>query len=440
MKNKKIIFSSGIANTFEWYDYALFGHFASIIGYKFFPSENHDAYLLNAFAVFAVGYLMRPLGGVFFGIIGDKFGRRVALSTAVICMALPTACIGIIPSYDSIGISATIIMVIMRMLQGLSMGGALTGSISFLIEHSEQNKRGLIGSIPMASICLGILLGTIVAYTVRESLSYEDFEEWGWRIPFLLGIFIIGAGFYIKYYTTETPMFEKVKSSGTIPKSPLKTVFKHYWFDMLVSIMINSTGSVIFYFQAIFVVNYLKENRGFDPADVDILNGICYLGMAFICLISGKISDIVGKRSIYFVVLIVLILPAFFQIPHIIQYGDWFEIIIAQSILAVLAAGYIGSEPALQAEFYPTNVRSTALSVSYNLATSIFGGTAPFIVEYILYKTGSLNTCGIYVAIVSFLSLIGLYFYKDRSSSDDKRLNKMIKSNIQNVEELTQKR
>ncbi len=411
MNKKKLIIASGIANTFEWYDYALFGSFASLIGTKFFPGTDATASMLNAFLVFAIGYLMRPLGGIVFGVIGDKFGRRFALSSSVICMSLPTAAIGILPTYDMIGSYASYLMVFMRMLQGLSMGGALTGSISFLIEHSDKKNRGVIASIPMAGICVGILLGTVVSYVVRENLSAEFFDLWGWRIPFILGVFIMFVGFYIRKYTDETPVFKQLEKNGEIIESPLKYVFKHHWSDMLISIMINSTGSVLFYFQAIYVSNFLKNTRWFSASSVDKLSAMCYIIMAFVCILSGKISDLIGRKKLYIFILLLSIM-SISSITDIIQLGSFEVVVLFQIFLAIVAALYIGPEPALQAELYPTAVRSTALSVSYNLATSIFGGTTPYIIAYLYNKTNSLIGCSYYVIATSFMSLIGLYFYK----------------------------
>ncbi|NRB11015.1 MAG: MFS transporter, partial [Rickettsiaceae bacterium] len=185
MNKKKLILTSGAANIFEWYDYVLFGHFAPIIGANFFPDSDPKTSLLEAFLVFAIGYLMRPVGGIVFGMIGDKFGRRTALSSAMIVMAFPTAAIAFLPTYKDIGIAATILMVIIRMTQGFSMGGAVTGSMSFIIEHTEKKYRGLFGSIPMFCICIGILLGSVISYFTKFFLAEEAFYQWGWRTPFL---------------------------------------------------------------------------------------------------------------------------------------------------------------------------------------------------------------------------------------------------------------
>jgi MHS family proline/betaine transporter-like MFS transporter len=415
MNKRKLIITSGIANTFEWYDYALFGHFAPIIGAKFFPESDPSASLLQAFLVFAIGYLMRPIGGVFFGVLGDRFGRKTALSAAVVCMAFPTLLIGILPTYETIGITATILMIIVRMMQGLSMGGALTGSVSFIIEHTGKKRRGFLSSISMSSICVGILLGSSVSYLIKYVLTGQQFYDWGWRIPFVIGIFILFSGIYIRNHTDETPVFEDLREHGGLVISPLKNVMSKYWFDMIISILINSTGSVLFYLQAIYLTSFLKINRGFEDSTVDHLTTLCYIIMAIVTVLAGWLSDLIGRRKIFVIYNVAIILIFSLGMMNIFEVGNITSVIIADIVLAIIAACYIGPEPALQAEFYPTNVRNTALSISYNTATSIFGGTTPFIIELIVQKTGSVSSCMYYILGCSIASLIALYFYKDRS-------------------------
>lgn len=419
MNKRKLAFTSGVANTFEWYDYALFGHFAPIIGQKFFPDSDPNVSLLHAFLVFALGYLMRPLGGIFFGIVGDRYGRKAALSTAILCMAFPTAIIGFLPTYDTLGITATTLIIMVRMLQGISMGGALTGSISFVIEHAEKEQRGFIASISMASICMGILLGSMVAFITKYILEEEAFLSWGWRIPFLIGIFIFFAGLYIKKHTSETPLFEDTKFRGEIVSSPLKKVIVNHWFDILVSIFINATGSVIFYLNAIYLTSYLKMSRGFSEEAVSNLTNFCYLIMAVICLLSGWLSDRIGRLKLYFfnLVAIIILSPILLQI---FESGTFLTVTIATIILSIMSAAYIGPEPALQAELYPTNVRSTALSLSYNTATSVFGGTAPYVLESLVQNTNTITSGAYYIIATAIVSIIVLFFYTDRSLFDHK--------------------
>jgi MHS family proline/betaine transporter-like MFS transporter len=356
---------------------------------------------------------MRPIGGIFFGALGDKFGRKAALSASVICMSFPTMLIGALPTYENIGFSATVLMIIARMLQGLSMGGALTGSISFIIEHTPKERRGLAGSIPMAGICVGILLSSLVSYIVKNSLSAEQFDIWGWRLPFLFGIVILLSGFYIKNCTKETPMFEELKAKGDLSGSPLSDVINSHWKDMIISILINSTGSVIFYLQAIYLMTFLKQNRKFMEDDVSLLINMCYVIMFFTTLFMGYLSDRIGRKRIFVLNLVCIICLVPFLIT-IFENGDFAAVTYALIALSILAATYIGPEPALQAEFYPTAIRSSALSISYNTATSLFGGTTPYVLGALVLRTGSFTSCIYYVVVCAFLSLVSLYFYKKR--------------------------
>lgn len=425
MNRVKTIFSSGIANTFEWYDYILYAHFAAILGSKFFPDDDPVASLLNAFVAFAAGYFMRPFGGLFFGVLGDKFGRKAALSASLMCMSVPTVIIGLLPTYETIGITATALMIVARMIQGLSMGGALTGAISFSIEHASNKRRGLAGSVSMSSICIGILMGSLVVYVIKNSMPEEYFLSWGWRVPFLLGIFIIFAGFYIRENAKETPLFEEMKQDGKMSKFPIIETLKNHWLDMIITISINSTGSVIFYMAAIYLMNFLKVNRGFDSDAVDNMLNLSYIIMAVVTLLVGWLSDKVGMKKIYAVLLIIISGSSFFMM-RIFETGSFESVVVAHIILSILAAAYIGPEPALQASMYPTRVRSTALSISYNLATSIFGGTTPMVLLYLLKETGGVESWACYIIFCSAMSITALFFWKNRMKEEDEQNDRQI--------------
>lgn len=409
--HKKLLITSTVANTFEWYDYALFGHFALLIGNKFFAAENAQTNIMFTFVVFAAGYLFRPLGGIVFGVLGDRYGRKFALSSALLFMALPTTIIAILPSYESIGITSTILVIIVRILQGLSIGGALTSSISFVIEHSPPEKRGLFSSFTMASICAGILLGSMVAYATEHLLSTEQFNDWGWRIPFMLGLVIFFIGLYIRKHMTETPKFKELQKNAEVVASPIKEVVVKYWPQIFLSIAISSTGAVLFYMTAIYLKSYLKITRGFPSDDIDLLVNITYFVMIFMCLFSGYLSDKIKRRNMYLFNLL-LISSAAFYVLQIYEDASFNTIIIAQIFFCILAAFYIGPEPVLQSDIYPARVRNTALALSYNIAVSIFGGTTPLVFEFIIHKTGSIGYCSYYVLFCSIMSIIALYFYK----------------------------
>ncbi|KJV57497.1 sugar (and other) transporter family protein [Orientia chuto str. Dubai] len=414
-KNYKIILSSCIATIFEWYDYTLSIHFAVTIANNFFPKANQSATLLEALLVFAVGYLVRPIGGIFFGIIGDKFGRKEAVAMSVICISLPTTIIGILPTYQSIGVSATIIITITRLLQGLSVGGNLTGSVSFLIENSNKKNHGLLGSLLMFSLCIGIFLGLLTSYLMKANLTSEQFNNWGWRIPFLLGSPIILLGIYIKYAIQDTPIFKQMQTTNKIEKSPFRKTLRSHWRDILISIMINSTGSVIFYFEAAYLIHYLEFSKGFDKTEIDYLNKFCCIIMAVVTLLSGWLYDRIGAKKLYTTIIISVILSIGF-ITQLLEQGNFNVAIFAQIAVAILAALYIGAEPAMQSALYCSNIRNTALSLSYNISVSIFGGTAPIIFEYLVQTTGSLHSVAYYIASCSVISLIGIYLYKKKAN------------------------
>jgi len=294
----------------------------------------------------------------------------------------------------------------------------LTGSISFIIEHSDRSNRGLMSSITMSSICVGMLLGSLSAFLTKQLFSPENFLSYGWRIPFIIGIGVFLMGQYIKKYTQETPLFEESKYRGEIEKNPLSKAFKSHWFEMLVSIFINATGSIIFYMEAIYIASFLKVKRGFVELHVDYLINACFIIMIFGTLFAGWLADRIQDRRKIFVVNIILVIICTPYLLNIFENADFIMVVFAQIAIALMAAIYIGAEPALQAELYTTSVRSTALSVSYNTATSIFGGTAPYILEALLQHTGTIMSAAYYIIMISILSLIALYYYRNNSLQD----------------------
>jgi MHS family proline/betaine transporter-like MFS transporter len=235
-QTRRVVAAGMIGNVLEWYDFAIYGYFATSIGRHFFPHEDPLAQLLSAFGVFAVGYMMRPVGGVIIGHIGDRFGRRAALTFSVAAMAIPTFLIGLLPSYATLGLFAPIALTLLRMAQGLSVGGEYTSSMVFLVEHAPHGRRGLMGALISCGACGGILLGSAVGATFAATLSPVALEEWGWRIPFLLGLLVGIAGYLLRRHVQETVPTERRKrprssrrcritggSSSDWPASPCST-------------------------------------------------------------------------------------------------------------------------------------------------------------------------------------------------------------------------
>lgn len=232
-KQRKTLVASSLGNILEWYDFALFGFFAPILAQLFFPSDDHLASLLSTFGVFAAGFLMRPLGGALFGHFGDKVGRKNALAASVILMAIPTTLLGLLPTHSQVGLLAPILLTVLRLIQGLSVGGELTGSISFIVEHSPPSQRGFFGSWASNSIGMGLLLGSATGALMTSLLSPDDLASWGWRIPFLFGIVVGGVGLYLRMKLEEPESFQKLQQAGAMsprasPRSPDHSLASDY--------------------------------------------------------------------------------------------------------------------------------------------------------------------------------------------------------------------
>jgi MHS family proline/betaine transporter-like MFS transporter len=411
---RKIILTGSMANSLEWYDFALYAQFAGLLGQKFFPSFDPNAALLAAFGVFAVGFLMRPIGAIIFGTIGDRFGRKIALSLSILLMSIPTALVGVLPTYETIGIAAPILLTILRLLQGLSLGGALMGSVSYIVEHTSAKHRGIAGSASMFSLCLGFMLGSVVAWALSSYMEPDNFASYGWRLPFIFGIIIMGVSYYIKNHTSESPEFEQTKASGQLTHRPFTELMKSYKHVILTSISINSLGSVGFYALVVFVASYLQTERNLTLAEVSTMGSWTMALIMFTVVLAGALSDYIGRRA-WFILTCLTTIILIWPLCSMLATGSYTEIFTAQLIFAFLIGCYIGPEPALQVEMYPTYVRNTGVAVSYNLGCAIFGGTTPVICKLLFDHFHTINVVAYYVIAVASLSLIALAFYKNRT-------------------------
>lgn len=409
---RKVILSGMIGNGLEWYDYALYGHFAALLSTLFFPNENAYISLIATFGVFAAGFAMRPLGAILFGWIGDKYGRKTALTTAILMMAFPTAAIGLLPTYAQIGIWAPVLLTLIRLLQGISLGGEFSGSIAFMVEHAPPHKRGLVGSAAVFSLVAGMLLGSVVATIFANAFSQEVFESWGWRIPFLLGLLIGYVGFYIRAHTHESPNFISAKETNELSATPVREAFRDHSLSMLKAIGVYLTVTVPFYVLTVFMNSFLSKILGHSIKEALIINTISMVILMVVIPVSAFLSDKYGRKVVLMCsagALLVLAYPIFYFTTQ-----EGFLIpLAAQCLFAVLVGSYISCIPALLVELFPTRVRFTGMSISYNMCAALFGGTAPVVATWMIEKTGSNTSVAFYLMACSIISLITLYFYKD---------------------------
>jgi MFS transporter, MHS family, proline/betaine transporter len=415
-KSKKTIVASMIGNGLEWFDFALYGFVAVILSKLYFPSDgdSHVA-MLKTYGVFAAGFVMRPLGAVIFGYIGDKYGRKVSLASSILLMALPTALIGILPTYADIGIWAPICLTIIRLLQGLALGGEFSGSIVYLVEHSKPEDKNLAGSHSITSTLAGMLLGLGVCTALTFALTAEQFETWGWRVPFILGFFVGLVGIYIRSQLDESPDFEAARKEAALSKTPVRELLlSKNFFTLLKAVGIFIGLTVPFYIFTIYLNGFLEKNVGYTKQQAMICNSIAMFVMLCICPLAAKLADKYGRKNVMMISIVTMIItvyPAF----YFINSGDFAKAVIAESLFGGIYAFYLANVPAQLVSMFSVRLRYTGVGLACNLGAAIFGGTTPIMLTILLNKTGNNIMVATYLFFFASLAAIVLAFTKKTS-------------------------
>ncbi|MFM7085357.1 MAG: MFS transporter [Hyphomicrobium sp.] len=403
--------AGAIGNLLEWYDFAVYGYFANQIGRIFFPKEEPVAQILAAFGIFAVGYFMRPLGGAFLGYIGDKFGRRAALNISIVAMALPTFLIGILPGYSEIGIIAPLLLTLLRMIQGLSVGGEYTTSMVFMIEHAHQGRRGLAGGLACAGCVAGILFGSGTAAILAALMSPETLAVWGWRLPFLFGLIIGLTGFIIRRHIPETD----VKKGD---QSPIVEVLRKHLGLILHLSAFAAFNAVGFYIVFVYLVSWLQFVDGVTPAKALELNSFTMIILFVTVIAIGALSDKVGRKPILFLSTGIGFLTAypFFWLLH---HTNTFFALVGEIGLAITVGCFIGVQPVTMVESVPKYIRCIALALGYNLTIGIIGGCTPMVATWLVHRTQNDLSPSFLIMIAAALSF-GATYYLKLESVDEK--------------------
>jgi MHS family proline/betaine transporter-like MFS transporter len=382
--------AGAIGNALEWYDFSLFGYFASVISSQFFPASDSDAALLNTFGVFAAGFLMRPIGAILFGHLGDRMGRKWALGLSVLLMAVPTALVGLLPTYQQVGITAALLLLLVRLLQGLSVGGEYVGSMSYLAESAQPGRRGFASSWCNVSGGVGGLIGSALAAIITRVLTPEQVDDWGWRLPFLLSIPGGLVSWWLRQSIAESPCFTDVRHAGQVARLPLRDSLRSDRSAILTIAGLSLLASIGWYLPWVWLVTWLDDiNRPRMP-QWEALTSTTLAGVVLIILtpLCGALSDRLGRKPVILagsVGYLVLSYPMFLWMSG----GTFTAALSAQLVSALLTALYGGASLAAFVELFPTRTRYSGLALSYNLAVAICGGTTPLVATWLVRATGS---------------------------------------------------
>jgi metabolite-proton symporter len=405
----RVVLASFIGTTIEWYDFFLYGTAAALIfNQVFFPELDPLAGTMAAFATYAVGFFARPVGGIVFGHFGDRMGRKSMLVTTLMLMGTATFLIGVLPTYDQIGVAAPALLVLLRFIQGFGVGGEWGGAVLMAVEHGHAGRRGLYASWVQAGVPAGLLLATAV-FNLFSLLPDEQFIRWGWRVPFLLGIALLAVGMFIRIQVFESPLFAEARETKPPPKVPLLEVLRKYPRNILLAMGARFAENGCFYIFTVFVITYSTTQLKIDKTV--ILNGVLLASAVqfFVIPAFGMLSDRVGRRPVYLAGAMGL---ALFAYPFfwMVNLGTPFAISLAITIGMIIHAAMYAPQAAFFSELFGTDVRYTGASLGYQLASPFAGGIAPLISTALLQQSGGEPwPVAIYLIILAAITLVSVW-------------------------------
>jgi MFS family permease len=404
---RSLLLASCVGTSIEWYDYYIFGTASALVfGTLFFPSFSPLAGTLAAFATFAVGFIARPLGGAVIGHFGDRIGRKAMLVLTLMLTGLSTFLIGVLPTYAAIGVAAPLLLVLLRLIQGFGVGGEWGGAVLMATEHASPHQRAVYGSFAQFGVPIGVLTSNL-AFLLIAGLPDEDFQAWGWRIPFLLSIALLVVGMIVRRRLTDSPEFERVKQSRQVSKIPVATLFRERPGTVVLASLAAIAPPAVGYTVMVYMLNYGTQQVGYDRTTLLLLimlSAVLWIAMIYV---AARFADRYGSKLVYTIGAVTGVLWAF-PLFLLVDTGSVLATAIAFLVAGVVQASMAGAQGALFTEIFDARIRYSGASIAYQLGGLIGGAITPIAATSLLGATGSSMFIALYLALLCTASLVGV--------------------------------
>lgn len=409
--NRRVLIGNLSGISIEWFDFFLYATAAALIfDQKFFPTQDPFISLMLSYLSLSLTFFIRPFGGIVFSHIGDRVGRKKTLVVTLSMMGGATVAIGLLPTYDSVGILAPILLIICRIIQGLAIGGEWGGALLLAYEYAPAHRRGFFGSVPQMGITVGMLLATLAVSAV-SALPDQAFQTWGWRLPFIASIILVFVGLWIRGGLGETPDFQKAKDSGDVAKLPIAETLRHHWRSVLVAVGAKVAETAPFYIFATFVVSYATGILDYSRGTVLSAVSLGALVSTIMIPLMGSLSDRVGRFRVYLTGVIVVGIfaaPFFMLLDLHVNWAVFVAVVFALGVAWPPVTATLGT---LTSEIFSTRVRYTGITLGYQIGAALAGGTAPMLATYLLDRSGgSWTPIAVYLMVLAAISLAAVLY------------------------------
>ncbi|NUR09615.1 MAG: MHS family MFS transporter [Nocardioidaceae bacterium] len=416
---RKAAFASTVGTTIEWYDYFLYGTAAALVFPDvFFPESSSYVGTLESFATYFVGFAARPIGAALFGHWGDRIGRKATLIVTLLLMGVATTLIGVLPGAASIGALAPLLLVLLRVLQGVAVGGEWSGSVLLSMEWGDQRRRGLMGSWPQLGVASGLILGTGFLTLMNTFVGEEAFASWGWRIPFLFSLVLVGVGLYIRLQILETPMFAKVVEQQAVRRAPVAEVIKRHPKEIVLSALVRMSEQMPFYVVTAFVLAYLTDDAHGYGTNFVLIGTLVAAAIEFALIpVFGHMSDVVGRKRLYMTGAALMGVWGFVYFAMLDSGVAWL-VFVALALGLIPHAIQYGPQASLIAESFPTSLRYGGAGLGYQLSSIVAGGPAALVATFLIHQFGTGYAVSVYILVSAVITLAACAALPDRSRAD----------------------